>query len=211
MGDSAGTHPVALTTVQRAALAALAVHAVRGEAGSLPEAARACAAAGVPAAAQREALLQVVPYAGFPRALAALQALAAAGLRVADAPEAAPDLPGDQRAAAGRAAFEAVYGETATRVREGLRQLDPLLPAWTEEFAYGRVLARPELALAEREVLAVAVLSALGGLPDPLLGHMRGAARLGVAPAELATLLAGLPGSVPAAARAEAQALLARL
>ncbi|MFM8980266.1 MAG: carboxymuconolactone decarboxylase family protein, partial [Planctomycetia bacterium] len=133
-------------------------------------------------------------------------------------PEAAPPSgPGEPeaaaagRAAAGRAAFEAVYGEAATRVRAGLARLDPLLPAWTEEFAYGRVIARPQLALAEREVLAVAVLAALGGLADPLLGHMRGAARLGVAREALAAVLAALPPEVPVEARAEAEALLARL
>lgn len=211
MGESGAAHPNGLTTAQRRALAALVALAARGAVGALAARAEACREAGVPAGALREALLQLVPYVGFPRTLSALGALAAAGQLPAAPAGVAPDLAEAQRAPAGRAAFEAVYGETAARVRAGLAGLDPLLPAWTEEFAYGRVIARPQLALAEREVLAVAVLAALGGLGDPLLGHLRGAARLGVGRDELAALLAGLPPEVPEAARSEALALLARL
>jgi len=90
-------------------------------------------------------------------------------LRRATAEESAPQ----ERAPAGAAAFAAVYGDTADRVRRGLSSLHPLLPAWTVEEAYGRVLSRPALGLREREVLAVSILTAMGGCEDALLGHMR--------------------------------------
>jgi 4-carboxymuconolactone decarboxylase len=134
----------------------------------------------------REALLQVVPYAGFPRAItavAAVSALLPASSGPAGAP--APD--------AGREAFARVYGDTAERVEEGLRALDPDLARWTLDFAYGRVLARPGLSPLEREVIAVSVLAALGNLDDPLLGHYRAALRLGASAVELDEVLRLLP------------------
>lgn len=210
MGDH---HPEAgsgLAAGQRAALARLVALACLGQGTRLAEAAVACRASGVPDAALREALRQVVPYAGFPRALTALGALQSAGLLPPTLPE-APEPDEAARRRAGRVAFEGVYGDTAERVRAGLARLDPLLPAWTEDFAYGRVIARPCLSLADREVLAVAALAALGGMPDPLLGHLRGALRLGVDREALAGVVAALPHEVPARARAEAEALLSRL
>src|SRR5688500_13579380 len=116
----------------------------------------------------------LVPYAGYPRALAAF---AAAALAPADGPS--DDVPAADRVERGRAAFARVYGPTAERVLAGLGALDPRLPGWTLEHAYGRVLSRPGLALSDRELLAVSLLTALGDLDEPLLGHMRGAVRLG--------------------------------
>lgn len=156
-------------------------------------------------AAQRETLLMLVPYAGYPRALAAL---AAAGL--GPAPDAG-EIAAAQRADAGRRAFDQVYGPTAGRVLEGLARLDPRLPAWTLEHAYGRVLARPGLALLERELLAVSLLTALGGLEDPLLGHMRGARRLGASAAEVGAMIDAVAPELGEQRRAAARALLARL
>ncbi|MFM8980476.1 MAG: carboxymuconolactone decarboxylase family protein, partial [Planctomycetia bacterium] len=80
MGESAAAHPAGLTTAQRAALGALLARAARGGVGGLAARAAACRAAGVPPGTLREALLQLVPYVGFPRTLGALQALAGAGL-----------------------------------------------------------------------------------------------------------------------------------
>lgn len=150
----------------------------------------------------RETLRMLVPYAGYPRALAALKA---AGLAP---PEPAPEPDPDQRAALGRAAFAGVYGETSERVLAGLKALDPLLPAWTLEHAYGRVLARPGLSLAERELVAVSLLTALGGLAEPLLGHMRGARRLGASVEQVARAVEAVPDILGPERKAQARALL---
>lgn len=182
-----------------------------GEVSLVAREARDALADGVAPARVEEALLQVVPYAGFPRTLAAFAALRAAGLVAADAPAAAAEAPPATFPAAGAAAFEAVYGATSERVRQGLASFHPLLPGWTTEFAYGRVLARPTLPLLERELLAVALLTALGRADDALLGHMRAAVRLGASPVAVAGAVAVVPPSCGAGKRAAARALLARL
>lgn len=193
-------------------LCVLAAAAAVGDVDLVAREARDAIAAGVPAARVEEALLQGVPYAGFPRTLAAFAALRAAGIVAAGpAPAAAAEAPPSTFAAAGAEAFGAVYGPTADRVRAGLASFHPLLPAWTTEFAYGRVLARPALPLVERELLAVALLTALGRADDALLGHMRAAVRLGASPVAVAGAVAVVPPSCGAGKRAAARALLARL
>ena len=154
-----------------------------------------------------ETLLQVVPYAGYPRAISAFGAVRAA---LADAPR-STDEPED-REARGRRVFRAVYGETADAVLGRLQALDPVLARWTIEHAYGRVLAREGvLTLCERELLAVSVLTALGRLEDPLLGHMRAALRVGATREQVAGAVAVVPASVGEARKAAARGLLGRV
>jgi alkylhydroperoxidase/carboxymuconolactone decarboxylase family protein YurZ/ADP-ribose pyrophosphatase YjhB (NUDIX family) len=185
-------------------LLVLGAGAAAGSADLVLDGVRQALAEGLPRAWIEETLLQVVPYAGFPRALAAF---AAARPLLGPPPEAAERA---GRGAAGPEAFERVYGETAARVREGLGALHPLLPAWTLEEAYGRVLSRPALPLPERELLAVAMLTAMGGLDDPLLGHMRAALRLGASMEDVAAAVEVVPASLGEGSKERARRLLAR-
>ncbi len=188
-------------------LCVLAAAAAYGDAALVLSETQAALLEGVPAARLEETLLQIVPYAGFPRALAAFSAARGA------LPAAASGAPagGADGGAGGVGAFEAVYGETAEKVRAGLARLHPLLPEWTIEFAYGRVLSRPALSPKEREVLAVSILTALGSVDDALLGHMRAAIRLGATPEAVAGAVAVVPSSAGEGKRAAARAVLARL
>ena len=82
---------------------------------------------------------------------------------------------------------------------------------WIQAFAYGKVLARPVLTLLERELLAVSILTALGHLEGPLLGHMRACVRLGATPDDVAAAVAAVPHALGEANRDAAKALLTRL
>lgn len=200
------TPPAPLPPGVRHALAALVAAGALGLSAQVARAVGEARAAGATPSILREALLLLVPYVGHPRALAAFKAAGPLG-----GPAGSDEADPGQRAVRGRQAFEAVYGPTAGRVLDGLAALDPCLPAWTLEHAYGRVLARPGLALVERELLGVSLLTALGGLDDALLGHLRGAARLGASAEALAAAVAALPDEVPEAHRVAARALLARV
>jgi 4-carboxymuconolactone decarboxylase len=169
-----------------------------------------CAAAlaeGTPREAVEETLLQIVPYAGFPRALAAF---GAAREVLGAAPSPAEERPATSSPEAGRAAFEAVYDASADRVRRGLAALHPLLPSWTIEFAYGRVLSRPVLPILARELLAVSILGALGSCDDALVGHARAAGRLGASDEDLLAAVGAIPSSAGAGRRPAARSVLAR-
>ncbi|MHC5010515.1 MAG: NUDIX domain-containing protein [Planctomycetota bacterium] len=185
-------------------LLAMVAAAAGGDAERVAEEVRAALADGTPGARIEETLLQIVPYAGFPRAIAAFQAtrpLLGAG------PSAATPLPAPD---VGEATFAAVYGDTTPRVADGLRDLHPDLLAWTLSFAYGRVLSRGALTLLERELLAVSTLTALGALDDPLLGHMRAALRLGADRADLVAAVAAVPHGLGELRRERARALISR-
>jgi len=154
----------------------------------------------------REALLQLVPYAGFPRAIAAL----GVAREVLGAPDGAVDASAEGEG--GSALFDRVYGPTAREVRRALGSSHPALEAWTLRFAYGVVLSRAgTLDLETRELLAVAILTALGDLPDPLLGHMRACLRVGTTAEEVAAAVDAVPASIGESRRAAARSLLARL
>ncbi len=167
-------------------LAPIAAAAAIGRRDRLDAALDAALRSSCPRDAIREALLLVAPFAGFPRTLDALAAWRAARDRAGDSYAAQPEpgLPEDDatlRATLrrrGRAFFDRVYGRHAERVIERLLDLDPELPHWVLEDAYGRVLARGGLDAAVREALAVVMLAALA-LRNQLGGHVRGALACG--------------------------------
>ncbi len=189
-------------------LAVLASAAAMGDAALVTSETIAALADGVPDATIEETLLQIVPYAGFPRALAAF-----AVARPLLGPSTGPASESDalSRPAIGATGFATVYGDSAERVTKGLAGLHPLLPAWTKEFAYGRVLVREAIDPPTRELLAVSILTALGRCDDALLGHMRAAVRLGATTDAVFGAIAVVPASAGAGKRAAARALLVRL
>ena len=158
-----------------------------------------------------EALLQLAPYCGFPRTIGALSALSSPPFWTQ--PPATPaDVPQDERTARGRACFDAVYGTRANRIRENLQHLHPLLQRWIETFAYGRVLTREgPLSLLQRELLAVAILTAMGMQEVALFGHMRAAKELGATAGQIAVAVGAVPLVSNDGREISARALLAKL
>ena len=140
----------------------------------------------------REAVLQTHLFAGFPRIIEAWGALEAAG-GLGEPSEGAADAQASEnaRAQAGRALFDRIYADQAPRVRQTLQDYHPVLARWIEAHAYGRVLARPGLSPATRELLAVACLSSLGQ-DRQLASHVRGALHVGATRAELYDTLAAI-------------------
>jgi 4-carboxymuconolactone decarboxylase len=88
----------------------------------------------------------------------------------------------------GRETCAAVYGATYERLRANIRGLHPALEAWMIVEGYGKVLARPGLDLARRELCIVAVCAATGQ-ERQLHAHLRGALNVGAAPAEIEEVL----------------------
>lgn len=185
--------------------AALALAAL-GHTGELEALYGRALAAGFSLADLRAGALMTHLFAGFPRAIEAFQALARAAA-AARAPAAGGEdtavAPAD-RARRGTAVFDEVYGAHAARVRAQLRAFAPTFEEAVLEDAYGRILARADLALALRETMAVAALAALR-LPRQLQSHARGALRAGASHVELARA-AALAGAV---AGPDAEALAA--
>lgn len=139
-----------------------------------------------------EALLQCHLFCGFPRTIAGLDALRSHGLHL-EAPAGEPDAPSEAR---GAELFDSIYGGGADGVRAHLSGLQPTFARWVAEHAYGRVLSRPGLGGADRELLAVAMLAATGH-DRQLASHARGAVRLGARPGAVAALLERVGPAIP--------------
>lgn len=86
----------------------------------------------------------------------------------------------------GRAKFDEVYGEGKSEglvaMQTGLAQD---LARYGIELNFGDIYSRPGLTLAQRELLTIAVLVAMGGLEPQLRGHTRGALNVGCTPTEI--------------------------
>ena len=189
-------------------LMVLAAAAAVGDTALVASGTLAAIADGITVPLVEETLLQIVPYAGFPRALAAFSA---ARPLLGSATGPASEAEASTRPTTGATGFATVYGDSAERVTKGLAGLHPLLPSWTKDFAYGRVLTRAALDPATRELLAVSILTALGRCDDALLGHMRAAVRLGASQDAVSGAIAVVPASAGVGKRAAARAISARI
>jgi len=130
------------------------------------------------AGAVEEALLQSHLFLGYPAALNGF------GLwrEVSGLPAPAPLA--DDRATwpeRGAEVCAKVYGGQYARLRENVAGLHPEMERWMLEEGYGKVLGRPGLSLATRELCIAAMLVALDARPQ-LYAHLRGALNVGAGP-----------------------------
>jgi len=143
---------------------------------------RAALRAGTRPARLDETLLQLVPFAGFARAINAFSVFREYHPQPAPAPRRGR---GFRRR--GESLCRRIYGPVYGRMIARMRGYHPDLADWILEEGYGRVLSRPVLSVRERELIVVAVLSALR-LPKQLESHRRGALRMGATAGELAAM-----------------------
>jgi len=174
-------------------LAPIVVAAAQGWRVELLDRYKAAAEAGIPVADLFEATLQVFLFAGYPRTIGAFEALHEV---FPDAGEPPLEADRDDFAERGRETFEKVYAQHTETVLEKLSNLHPDFARYVIQDAYGQVLGRPFLPLKERELLAVAMLAALG-LPAQLRSHTHGARAAGASEPEIeSALIAGRDGAI---------------
>jgi 4-carboxymuconolactone decarboxylase len=158
------------------------------------------AASDAPPLAVEEVILQSHLFVGFPDALNAL----AVWREVSGAPP--PPGTGESAAeweARGEQVCARVYGANYTKLRDNVRALHPDFEGWMVTGGYGRVIGRPGLDLATRE-LCIATLLAVWNVPRQLHSHLRGALNAGATAeqvdqaVEIACEVAPDPGSVRA-------------
>lgn len=157
--------------------------AARGREGSLRRAIRAAVRAGVTSVCLDEALLQLIPFTGYARAINAFAVLQ----EILPHPPRSPRKGGGLRRR-GEALCRRIYGPVYGKMIARMRRFHPDLAEWILEDGYGKVLARPGLSVLERELLVVAVLGTLN-VPAQLKSHELGARRVGADPGQVAAML----------------------
>jgi 4-carboxymuconolactone decarboxylase len=155
------------------------------------------------AAAVEEVLLQSHLFVGFPDALNAI------GLwrQVSGSP--APPSAGEDPAgweARGERVCAQVYGANYQKLRENVRALHPDVDVWMVTGGYGRVIGRPGLDLATRE-LCIAALLAVWNVPRQLHSHLRGSLNAGASVVQVDEAVEVACGYLPADRADEVRAL----
>jgi 4-carboxymuconolactone decarboxylase len=153
---------------------------------------RAAAAHTAPEAIE-EMILQSYLFVGYPRALQAMGSWR--DVSGTNAPAAASE---DQAAwrARGEQVCAQVYGGLYHRLRHNVARLHPDLERWMLEEGYGKVLGRPGLELAARELCIVALL-AVQRAPAQLHSHLRGALNAGATEDDVSEALTEAAGMAP--------------
>lgn len=143
-----------------------------------------------------EVILQSYLFAGFPRTLnAAREWRRVSGRPAPPADEGErTDLATEWRKQ-GEATCSIVYGKFYDRLRQNIRALHPALDAWMIIEGYGKVLSRPALDLARRELCIVAACAATRQ-DRQLHSHLHGALHAGASGAAITDALAAIRGLV---------------
>lgn len=158
-----------------------------------------------------ELLLQSYLFAGFPRTLNAARIWRDVSGEQAPADDVAtsPQSP-DVYRSQGEDVCRAVYGNKYDALRQTVARLHPALDAWMVMDGYGKVLSRPGLTLAQRELCIVAACAASEQIPQ-LKSHLRGALNCGATLDDLALTLSALTDIVSREALAAAREELNRI
>lgn len=156
-----------------------------------------------PSGAVDELLLQSHLFVGFPDALNALALWRE--VSGTEAPASAGEDPAIW-AARGERVCAAVYGANYEKLRVNVERLHPDVDGWMATGGYGRVIGRPGLDLATRE-LCVAALLAVWNVPRQLHSHLRGALNTGASVAEVDEAVEVACGYLPPERAAEVRAL----
>lgn len=138
-----------------------------------------------------ELVLQTYLFAGFPRALNAMREWRRISGR--EAPRDDDGATYDQAAwsARGDATCATVYGTFYDQLRVNIRDLHPALDTWMIVEGYGKVLGRPQLDLARRELCVVAAC-AIARQDRQLHSHLHGALHAGVSASVVSAILAAI-------------------
>jgi alkylhydroperoxidase/carboxymuconolactone decarboxylase family protein YurZ len=91
-------------------------------------------------------------------------------------------------AAKGKEILRQIYGEQSGKLIARLEEIEKWLGTRITEDAYGAIMTRPGLPLADRELINVVILF-IDGFEPQLYSHLRGAIRVGVTPRALMSVL----------------------
>jgi 4-carboxymuconolactone decarboxylase len=210
------------------ALVRLSAVVTAGTEADVRSALAACNAAATSDVWIEELILQSYLFAGFPRALnAAREWRKARGVSQGDSQgdsygdsqgeaaarspnidDIAPSLDGWRER--GEATCATVYGRFYEKLRANIAGLHPALDDWMIVDGYGKVLGRPGLDLARRELCIIAACVA-AGQDRQLHSHLHGALHAGAAAEAITDTLSALYGVVDAGAAGGARMLWARV
>jgi len=162
----------------------------------------------VPVVWVEELVLQSYLFSGFPRSLNAMREWRR--LTGTAAPTVGEGSGPAEWRRRGESTCRLVYGEMYDRLRVNIRALHPELDEWMIVEGYGKVLSRPGLDLARRELCIVAACAA-SAQERQLHSHLHGALNVGVASGVVTQVIESIEDLVPEPSRAAVRLLWRRV
>ncbi|WP_072690600.1 carboxymuconolactone decarboxylase family protein [Rhodococcus marinonascens] len=95
----------------------------------------------------------------------------------------------DEQFARGSKVLTSLHGEDGQKVLDSLADISPELSHQIVAWAFGDIYSRPELALRDRQLLTLGMLTALGGCEPQLTVHINAALNVGLTPEEIVEAL----------------------
>lgn len=179
-------------------LVALAAAIATGDEPAIERAADTALNAGVPSGWVDELLLQSVLICGWPRALTGARVCRQAGFHPDPAGEDATDYSRSAEwKARGETTCRTVYGETYDALRRNIHALHPAIEAAMIVEGYGRIIGRPGLDLARRELCTIAQIT-MQNARRQLRSHLQGALNAGASIQAVAEVLELVRPMLPA-------------
>jgi alkylhydroperoxidase/carboxymuconolactone decarboxylase family protein YurZ len=187
--------PDALTARQQAIITISALTAK----GDLPRLHKALAdglTAGLTVNEEKEVLVHLYAYCGFPRSLNGLNTLLkvlkerkANGITDVMGKEASPITSTAPKYERGKRNLETLTGKPETGPKTGYAALSPEIEVFLKEHLFADLFERDVLTFMERELVTIAALVSLGGVEPMLQSHLGIGLHLGLTPAQLRQLL----------------------
>lgn len=207
-----GNPPVVLDELDlhTVALVRLAASIAAGDEAEVRSAFAAAAAASVSSVWMDELVIQSYLFSGFPRALNAAREWRRISPTATEGEDSGDPRHAPMWRARGEATCAAVYGPMYEKLRRNVHELHPALDEVMVMDGYGKVLGRPGLDLARRELCIIAACAATAQ-DRQLHSHLHGALNVGVSPAALSAAVDALSPTLGADRTRSVRLLLARV
>jgi 4-carboxymuconolactone decarboxylase len=183
--------PEALTARQEAIVTISALTAK----GDLPQLHKALAA-GLTVNEEKEVLVHLYAYCGFPRSLNGLNTLLkvleerrAKGITDVVGKAASPITSTAPKYERGKKNLETLTGKPETGPKTGYSAFSPEIEVFLKEHLFADLFERDVLTFSERELVTIAALVSLGGVEPMLRSHLGIGLHLGLTPAQLSQVL----------------------
>ncbi|WP_045688822.1 carboxymuconolactone decarboxylase family protein [Hymenobacter sp. AT01-02] len=146
---------------------------------------------------EKEVLVHLYAYCGFPRSINGLNTLLkvmeerkAKGITHVLGKEASPITSTASKYERGKQNLETLTGTPETGLKTGYSAFSPEIDRFLKEHLFADLFERDVLTYQERELATIAALVSLGGVEPMLQGHLSIGLHIGLTPAQLRQLLA---------------------
>lgn len=211
------TIPTALTKRQQA-LVTISAYTATGNLAGLHDALAQGLDAGLTVNEEKEVLVQLYAYCGFPRSLSGINTLMqlleerkANGLHDAMGKEASPITSTAPKYERGKQNLEKLTGKPETGPKTGVNAFSPESDVFLKEHLFADIFERDVLTFQERELATVAALVSLGGVEPMLQFHLGAGLHVGLTEAQLRQLIGLCEAAVSSAQADAARTVLAKV